>query len=131
MNQNLLVERLKFAKRELTALKTAHLRGLGNLRVYRRLETLITPAVERGSYELFIEISFSSNYAPYPFVNVLAGPEIDGVALYGFDEFEYTENGRKARVVGGGLFYRPSLALEYEIISTAPVNNISVTWREL
>ena len=127
---NTLSQRLKYAKRELTALKTAHPRGLGNLRVYRRLETMTSPDTPRGTYVITIEMTFDDNYAPYPFMNVLAGPETYGVTLYSFEEFEYTNNGRKARVLAYGSFFRPSVTVEYEILSMAPVDNIVVNWRD-
>lgn len=122
--------RLKYAKRELTALKTAHPRGLGNLRVYRRRETMTSPDVPRGTYDITIVLTFGDSYAPYPFVNVLAGPEVDGVTLYGFEEFEYIDNGRKAKVFGYAYFYQPLVTVEYEVLSMAPVTNIQVTWED-
>lgn len=127
---NTLSQRLKYAKRELTALKTAHPRGLGNLRVYHRLETMTSPDTPRGTYVITIEITFDAKYAPYPFMNVLAGPETYGVTLYSFDEFEYISNGKKARVLAYGSFFRPSVTVEYEILSMAPVDNIVVNWRD-
>ena len=39
MTQNLLVQRFKDAKKELTALKTTHLRGIGNLKIYKETIT--------------------------------------------------------------------------------------------
>lgn len=126
---NTLAQRLKFAKRELTALKTAHRRGLGNLRVYRRNELLTPPYSERDIYVITIKLSFSSNFAPFPYIQVVQGAENPSIPRFIFEDFEYYSDGMGATVVASGLFDSGSPSMPYEILSLAPVTNIETDWR--
>lgn len=125
---NTLSQRLKYAKRELTALKTAHPRGLGNLRVYRRSEILVPPSSERELYTITIKLFFSPDFAPFPYIEVVKGSENPDIALFSFEDFEYFNNGMGATSIASGLFYEGAPSMPYEILSLAPVTNIETQW---
>ncbi len=127
---DLLSKRIINAKKELTNLKTAHTRGLGNVMVYHRTETMTSPNTGYTGYLITIEISFDPNFGAYPFAEVIAGPEVDGTTLYRFLEFEYRNSGRQVAVVAYGIFYNPAVTVSYDIFSLAPVTNVAVTWEE-
>lgn len=127
---NNLSQRLKYAKRELTALKTAHPRGLGNLRVYRRAETILSPS-NMGAYEAKISGSFRSLFAPYPYAQVILGVFPEDVSLVTMEDFEYMSDGMGFATVLTGLFAQPSISITFEILSLAPVENIEVEWSEI
>ena len=124
---NTLSQRLKYAKRELTALKTAHPRGLGNLRVYRRSETIVTPG-SSGIYNATITATFSSLFAPYPYVQAVPGPTPDHVIILQFKDFEYNSNGMGFTAILTGWFTAGSVAIPYKILSLAPVESVNVQW---
>lgn len=63
---DLLVQRLKAAKRELTALKTAHRRGLGGMKVFEY--PLSISGYNDYVYALSVTIRFASGSTSYPFV---------------------------------------------------------------
>lgn len=127
---NTLSERLKYARRELTALKTAHPRGLGNLRVYRKSVTLTSPGSSRASYNIIIDITFGAGYKPYPFVQVIKGPSPGTIFLFDIQEFEYTNSGMGARALAFGRC-DPGASVTYEILSLAPVASVSSQWEEI
>lgn len=127
---NTLSQRLKYAKRELTALKTAHPRGLGNLRVYRRSETTLTPG-ERGIYSATITATFSPLFSPFPFAQAVIGPMPPQTGILRFEDFEYSSNGMGFTAILSGLFGAGVIPVTFEILSLAPVENVSVQWREL
>lgn len=125
---NTLSERLKYARRELTALKTAHPRALGNLRVYRRSEVLTSTAGSRELFEILITLAFSTNYAPFPFTELVGGQMPSGVGLFEVEEFEYSNDGMSATAKASGLF-NAGASMPYEVLSMAPVVSISTQWR--
>jgi hypothetical protein len=128
---NTLSERLKYAKRELTALKTSHPRGLGNLRVYRRIETIVSPGGGISAYEAKISGNFSSLFAPCPYTQVVLGDYSEDVALLNMQDFEYTNGGMGFATVATGLFTQPSVPINIVILSLAPVDGIEVEWSEI
>lgn len=131
---NTLSQRLKYAKKELTALKTAHPRGLGNLRVYRRIETIVSPADGGGrirEYEAKISGNFSSLFAPYPYTQVVIGNSPEDVSMLSMADFEYTSDGMGFATIIDGLFTQPSVPITFEILSLAPVDGIEVEWSEI
>lgn len=131
---NTLSQRLKYAKRELTALKTAHPRGLGNLRVYRRIETIVSPGNGGGgirAYEAKISGNFSSLFAPYPYTQVVLGDYSEDVSLLNMQDFEYTNGGMGFATVASGFFTQPSVPINIVILSLAPVDGIEVEWSEI
>lgn len=125
---NILSQRLKYAKRELTALKTAHPRGLGNLRVYRRNETLVPPTGDRELYRITLHLTFEDQYAPYPFVQVVQGEQTPNVTAFEFEDFEYDAGGLGVTVIATGLFGTGFPAMPYSVLSLAPVENITAEW---
>ena len=127
---NTLSERLKYARRELTALKTAHPRGLGNLRVYRKSGSLTSPSGSRKDYNIIMDITFGASYKPYPFAQVIKGPDPGTVFLFNFEEFEYTNSGMGVRVTASGRF-NAGASMPYEILSLAPVASVSTQWEEI
>lgn len=124
---NTLSQRLKYAKRELTALKTAHPRGLGNLRVYRKSETLVTPGAS-GIYNATITGTFSSLFSPYPFVQALLGPTPQRVVSLQFNDFEYTNSGMGFKSVLTGWFTAGGVEMTLDLLSLAPVEDLEVVW---
>ena len=121
-----LVERLKRAKQELTALKTAHKRGVGMLKVFE--ENIAPQAPDHTPWELTMTISFGVNTTPYPFSYAIAKTldEEDYYWSYGFtqDKIEYI-NEHTVRVAGGFWASNP---VPIRIFSIAPVDSISYSW---
>ena len=121
MSQNLLVERLKAAKRELTALKTAHRRGLGLLKVYKKEYTIQTPG-DNNAYWLTIDLGFS--ISPFPFVQLYtAGGEY---VLVADTEFEYKNGGNTAEFRFVWLDNKPTYS--FTVYSTSPIESMDYSW---
>lgn len=72
MNE-LFVQRLKSAKRELTSLKTAHRRGLGGLKVFEY--PLEIAGYNDAVYTLDVTVEFAQDSTSYPFV--ICCPQVD------------------------------------------------------
>lgn len=125
---NLLSDRLKFAKRELTALKTSHARGLGNLKVYEyRYDMVVDPSYDFRS--ALITVTFDDKYAKFPFVSF--SPTIDvetGLIWIRPVTFDYADDGRKARFSIRYLYLIDTQNF-FIITSTAPITNIDVEWQ--
>lgn len=86
--------RLKYAKRELTALKTAHLRGLGLVKVFsREVQLDLSPYVGELGY-IRVTVDFDSSFVAYPFVNIIPRAVSSGTRVFGDPlEIYYTNAG--------------------------------------
>lgn len=121
-----LVERLKRAKKELTALKTAHKRGVGLLKVYE--EDVAPEPPDYTRWELTMTVNFGVDSTPFPFVYAVA-KTLDESTYYfvaGFtqENIEYT-NEHTVKVAGEFWSENP---VPIRILSTAPVENVSYSW---
>lgn len=129
MSQNMLVDRLKAAKRELTALKTAHKRGLGNLRVYTQKYEIPYAGHESGLWNLIITVEFDNSFTAYPFVYLLPtrlGGSGFFAALLVQATIEYIDGGYGARM--GTVYYHSATDNSFTVVSTAPVISVSYEW---
>lgn len=136
MTVNLLSQRLKAAKRELTALKTAHRRGLGSLAVYEFQMALDVPVeAQTGFWYLDLTLTFDRSFPAYPFAQVIApnGPASD---YYTANIFE----GEQSKVYGNSgyslmftvPFFYSVKTTPYPVYfySTAPIVSITPRfWR--
>lgn len=124
---DLLVQRLKAAKRELTALKTAHRRGLGLLKVYRREETF-TPPGGQGTYNgVKITISFSRNFAKSPLVS-LSGLTMGSMTVQSLyvNSVKYIDD--FSLEIIADLVWTSVIPNKFVIISSAPVEEVNYVW---
>lgn len=121
MSQNMLVDRLKAAKRELTALKTAHKRGINLLRVFNYWDYNV-PSV---GGDLVVNITFNAKYASYPFFELCPYVSRIGATLrFGIANIVYTNNGYGARIT----IPQTSTYLYYSgicVVSAAPITGLS------
>lgn len=122
-----LVERLKRAKLELTALKTAHKRGVGMLKVF---EEIVEPeAPDDTLWYLVMTISFSADSTSHPFVTVLCNTfdetKYSLAQSFQQDEIEYTQGGKSVKI-GGSFFSSDNSFLK--ILSTSPIASVSFSW---
>lgn len=128
MTQNLLVQRFKDAKKELTALKTTHPRGIGNLKIYKETITFTGSVVW---LEGTVTINFSQNFAPYPFV-YLVGYGVRMTVTYfasiGGDSVNYTNNGYTAVFEATALYDPESIPNKFDVYCTSPMTSITYTW---
>lgn len=98
MSQNLLVEKLKFAKRELTALKTAHRRGLGGLKVFEKTLDISVPSeAQSGFWFIEVTLNFDRDFPAYPFAQIIpptsGGPNYSSNILEGEESKNYSNGG--------------------------------------
>ena len=126
---NTLAQRLKFAKQEITALKTAHQRGFGLLKIYRTEYKFsdIPGVLDTHSYDAITTINFSQNYAPYPFA-YLNGQFVSWFSSLDVKQIQYSNNGYTITFTGDAFYYT-SLGLDkMTLYSTAPPTSISYNW---
>ena len=128
MIQNLLVQRMKAAKREITALKTAHQRGL-NLKVFSE-ERYFTNS-EIGFYDGVITVTFDQGFAAYPFAYVLGHTlNPDQMEFYSVrvDSVVYRDNGYTMDFIGSFVYYPEDITNRFSVYSTSPITSISYRW---
>ena len=129
MTQNLLVQRFKSAKRELTALKTTHPRGIGNLKIYKEI---ITFTASGGSFkDAVITVTFSQNFAAYPFVYILGyGADVSGKYYISMDTktINYANNGYTAVFEAAAIYYPELVPNRFDVYSTSPATSITYEW---
>lgn len=129
MTQNLLVQRFKDAKKELTALKTTHLRGIGNLRVYKETVIFTAPSTKIG--DMVVTVTTSQNFAAYPFVYVLGyGADMDGKYYVSMDtkSVNYINDGFAATFEGEAIYYPEWVTNKFDVYCTSPMTSITYTW---
>lgn len=126
MTINPLTMRLKAAKRELLALKTAHTRGLGNVRIYTTTLDIDPTGHTTGWWSLIVNINFDQAFVAYPFVNFAV---------------RFNSNNSMEAVgqdyANGGYSLRAQFIWRYSgdtdtvsVSSTAPVINYTYEWME-
>lgn len=131
---NTLAQRLKFAKRELTALKTAHRRGLGLMKVYKTIHYFEDDDISYGyEYNGVLTLNFSAGSSPYPYFNVLAASEelseyyIEAKTI-DIASVRYTNSGHSAEVSGRIFYGYGDIYDKIIIYSAAPIISTSGTW---
>lgn len=127
MTVDLLSLRIKEAKRELTALKTAHKRGLGNVKIYTYDFNIDPTGHDTGIWELVVRVDFDSSFAAYPFVYI--APQIGQSFSYSLEvaTTDYRNDGYTAfvRCIWG---YENGMT-KSTVVSTSPIVNVSYTWK--
>ena len=122
---NLLSQRLRNAKRELTNLKTAHRRGIGNIKIYTYDLQVTTTGQGTSIFNLVVEFSDSS--VAYPFVQVWGSMKAsDGDYNMSTLGGGYTNNGRTFKLMSR-CWPEPEFDMVY-IEAAAPISSVSYTW---
>lgn len=123
---NLLSLRIKGAKKELTALKTNHRRGLGMLKVYKYDYTIPPPPDPELSF-WWLSMSFTFSMSAYPFLQRnLQFNDISKNLFPTAEEFGYTSSGWGATINARyGNLNRNYLVTVY---CTSPITSMSYSW---
>lgn len=124
MTVDLLSSRLKAAKRELTALKTAHARGLGNIKLFTEQITIDPTGYGTGIHELIVSVKTSSMYAPYPFIDIL--PAIAG-SSYSMEIEGFIYRGGYLAMCRLLWLYNTGTN-KLSIVSSSPIQSVSYEW---
>ena len=132
---NTLAQRLKFAKQELTNLKTAHSRGFGMLKIFRtEYKFSDIPGITSAIYSnAKTTINFSQDFSPYPFayidgqlLTLSSGAFLPSMHV---EQFEYKNNGYTI-VFTGEAIYDSQYGLDKMVLfSTTPPVSVSYDWR--
>lgn len=131
--QNLLVNKIKNAKRELTALKTAHNRGLGLVKVYRSILRYVDTSIPNNYYgDAVVTVDFDNSFGAYPFTYIEG--RIDGVrstvykGWYSADmqQVRYSNNGYRAVFYGKIWYSSGTYFNRLYVYSTSPIISISI-----
>lgn len=131
---NLLSQRIKEAKRELTALKTAHKRGFGLLKIYKTecLFSNIPGLTDNYIYDATTTVTFSREFAPFPMAFLVGNfaDDITGWFALSADaqEIKYSNDGYTVTFVGTSIYASKFDLDRMFIYSTAPVSSISYNW---
>jgi len=135
MTVDLLSARLKAAKRELTALKTAHRRGLGLVRIYKTEHFYSDDNIDwPESYRGTMTLEFSRNFAPNPFVYILStdtgeAPWYNYTKSIDVSGIVFSQDGYTA-TVSCDIFYGYGDIFNRAVIySTAPILSVTTSWR--
>lgn len=119
--------RLIAAKRELTALKTAHRRGLGLIKIYREDLQIDITGHEDGIHYLTLQIEFDRKFAAYPFVDSLQNGQSDYASLLsqGYASEGFSMYQEFLWIANAGV---SSHAIS--IFSTAPILEATYNWSD-
>lgn len=125
---DLLVQRLKAAKRELTALKTAHRRGLGLLKLY---ESDISLDVQErlGFWSVKVTINFAESQSPYPFLQWIPVVNNDTSNVVELVGEEFTNNGMTTVLYFEWLASDPYVDT-IKVFSTSIIGSYSQEWSQ-
>lgn len=128
---DLLSRRIKYAKKELTALKTAHRRGLGNVKIYKYVYDFSSTSINVGT--MSVTVNFNQTFSEYPFV-FLVGYEPTQQLLYASSmdarQIVYFNNGYSVKFTGPAICYPTAIEPKVNIYSTAPVSSVSHVWED-
>lgn len=131
MTINLLSQRIKSAKRELTNLKTAHKRGLGNLKIFKNEIIIDTSGHTSGIYFLTININFDQSFASFPLIKIY--PTVTNNFDYSAQllEMDYINNGYTVRAEFLWLYNSSLPNQNMTVFSTSPISSSSYSWRNI
>lgn len=123
---NLLTTKIKSIKRELTALKTSHARGLGNVKIYHRIVQVDPSGHETGASYMTIIINFDRRFTAYPMAQIIPTMNYSGDYTMEMTGLDYSDQGytMNAELV---WIYEPGTT-SFTVESTSPVDNVSYTW---
>jgi len=130
MTVDLMSVRLKECKKELTALKTAHRRGLGTLKVYDYKGTI--PDIGDGFWDVTAHVAFTPESAPFPFTYVELAADEDGTdykVQLDVEESYYDTIGKNMTIKMLWLRVPSFPPARFRIVSTAPFT-VSLTWEQ-
>lgn len=119
MTENSLVDRLRFAKKELTALKTAHLHGLNTLKVFRYDSEV---RANDGSVRFIVD--FDKNFAAYPLVEFCAISGDIQAFLDCFTQYKFTNDGYTMEMAKENVYFDTTFA----VISTSPIVGLDIRY---
>ena len=124
---NLFIQRLKYAKRELTALKTAYVRGLGMMKVYEQTATAPSAGHESGFWTLIINVGLDTSFTAYPFVQLI--PQVSSSFEYSieYESMQYENSGYSASFRTSWR-YQAGTGSDVTVFSTSPITSISFNW---
>lgn len=123
---NLLTAKIKSIKRELTALKTSHARGLGNVKIYHRIVQVDPSGHETGASYMNVTVNFDRRFTAYPMAQIIPTMNYSGDYSMEMTGLDYSDQGytMKAELV---WIYEPGTT-SFTVESTSPVDNVSYTW---
>jgi len=126
---NLFVQRLKHAKRELTALKTACQRGLGTVKIYSETAAGLEVGHTSGSWAVTITANLDQAFAAYPFMMVV--PQVDSSFAYSLEvtSMQYEDSGYTAKFKANWK-YDANAGGVVTIYSTSPIDSVSFSWSQ-
>lgn len=135
MTVDLLSQRLKQAKRELTALKTAHRRGLGLVKVYKYVHYFENDNIDPpGTFTGTLTINFAQSASPFPFFYVLSDTE----KSYYYENYysiritgaRYANSGMSAQISGNIFYGAGDMFDKVTVYSLAPISSSHGVWEE-
>lgn len=123
---NLLATKVKEIKRELTALKTAHTRGLGNVKIYHHLVQVDPSGHETGAYYMYVTITFDRRFAAYPMAQFYPTMLANGDYTMELTGLDYTDQGYTMEAELVWIYEADTTSFTVE--STSPVDTVTYTW---
>ena len=123
---NLLATKIRDIKRELTALKTAHTRGLGNVKIYQKIVQVDSSGHQTGAYYLNVTITFDRKFAAYPMAQFYPTMLTNGDYTMKIIGLDYADSGYTMRAELAWI-YEPGTA-SFTVGSTSPVDTVTYTW---
>lgn len=127
---NTLAERIKFAKRELTALKTSHIRGLGDLIIFDGKVTISSSGHTSGFWSVIFTFQFNNEFAAYPLVKLLPVRDSSFTDSCQLVSFEYTNNGFGARAEFIWTYNSSLSNQDIYVFSTSQLVSSSYVWNK-
>lgn len=125
---DLLTQRIKAAKRELTALKTAHRRGIGLLKLYES-DVSLDVQERLGFWSIEVTINFAEGQSPYPFLQWIPVVDNDTSNVIELVGEEFTNNGMTVVLYFEWLASDPYVDT-INFLSTSIIDNYSQEWSQ-
>lgn len=124
MTVNLLSQRLKAAKRELTALKTAHMRGLGNMKAFSQ-KVVVPQDGHTGIHDFTVTVETDNKYAPYPFISLFPLGTRNGDWTFELTNIFYNTG---YNITFKLLWLYDEGTNGFYVVSSSPIKSINYIW---
>lgn len=131
INEASLTGRLLRAENELRALKTAHERGLGTIKLCKHLQYVTKEATQSPIWcDIVFTINLSPKSEPYPLIKLYPQLTKVFVGIYFINTFTIVNNGYTILVSAEAVLPAAASSIPVKIISTSDIQSVSYQIRE-
>lgn len=130
-DENSLARRLINAKNELRALKTAHNRGLGTIKLYSSAIDIQKPTTQSPLFgDVTVTINIDPDNEPFPFISTATKFTTSSVGIIILSKLKASNDGYTIYASGDVVLPAAASSTPMKVVSTSPISSITYVLTE-